>query len=355
MTQNKWAFSQLITWQNIFSVSSILLIMLYFLLYNYSQYVILCFFILFFLVTAWEMMINMILFSLAAGAIVFLLPFLAPVAFIIMVLLFLVRIEFIITNWKPVLAGFFIYGLAYLLYKESYFLTPIFKLGVSLIQFIPDMIKSMVNFDFFSFCYGNTFAACTIACIFQLLLYWLYRNGYSASGALNIMGSIPLVIIALMLPFLKAAAFDGMFDAGHTGDFAHNADVSHDGYIVKPPDGYHHVNGYERVAPDGHIQHVAGYIRSNPDGIVENNLSYHGNYDAVNGTESIPFSDNTVSHGGKFLPDSFYVMTVGFYNKSVAKIFSLGKSIALIIILLFAAGSLLISTAVYYILLLQVK
>ena len=105
------------------------------------------------------------------------------------------------------------------------------------------------------------------ALFFQILLYWLYCNGYKSETALSIMGTIPLVIIALILPFLKVMHFDGMM-----GD-AHTVDVTPHDNVIPPPDGYHHVNGYWRTMPNGHTEYVHSYIRSNPDGIIENNLS----------------------------------------------------------------------------------
>lgn len=103
---------------------------------------------------------------------------------------------------------------------------------------------------------------------------------------MGIMGSIPLVILALLLPFLKAAAVDGVAGDGFSGDvmhdggFAHDSVIGHDGMmghdgVVRAPSGYHHVNGYTRIGADGQPEYVQGYIRSNPDGILENNLSYH--------------------------------------------------------------------------------
>ena len=179
--------------------------------------------------TTWQMIYIMLAFSFIAGGLCVMFPSLAPVAFIIMIVLFVALIAF----------------------------------------------------------------------VFQLLLYWLYRNGYSSSGALNIM-----VIIALILPFLKAAAggviAGGMADGfAHDCAFAHDGAVSHEG-LVKAPSGYHHVNGYTRIAPDGHTEYVHDYIRSTPDGILENNLSYHGNHPIVEGTyQAIPGEGGQAGKQGK--------------------------------------------------------
>jgi len=234
-------------------------------------------------------------------------------------------------------------------------------------------------------CFQLTFTACVIAFFFQSLLYWQYRNGYTATGALNIMGSIPLVIIALILPFLKLVSADGMVADGaggdymHQGDFAPEGDVvhdtaiahdsymSHDGYIsnegyaghdgyVKAPSGYHHVNAYERISPTGEIEHVNGYIRSNPDGIVENNLSYHGEH-GYNGESNVPgyrgegsYGDGQTIDAEPVFEDVPYVMVNNTYSSKLESFFgffSPKKHIFLTLIAGFLSMSLLLTGAIY--------
>ncbi|ORU00228.1 hypothetical protein D081_1322 [Anaerovibrio sp. JC8] len=159
------------------------------------------------------------------------------------------------------------------------------------------------------------------------------------------MGSIPLVIIALILPFLKLVSADGMIDGGaggeytYDGDFApegemvhdtaithdsaiaHDGAISHDGY-VKAPSGYHHVNGYDRLSPTGEIEHVNGYIRSNPDGIVENNLSYHGEH-GYYGEHGAPaeggYGDVNTIDADPIFSDVPYVMVNNTYSSKLKR------------------------------------
>ena len=229
--------------------------------------------------TTWQMIYIMLAFSFIAGGLCVMFPSLAPVAFIIMIVLFVALIAF----------------------------------------------------------------------VFQLLLYWLYRNGYSSSGALNIMGSIPLVIIALVLPFLKAAA-GGVIDGGMADGFAHDCAFAHDGAVsheglVKAPSGYHHVNGYTRIAPDGHTEYVHDYIRSTPDGILENNLSYHGNHPIVEGTyQAIPGEGGHVpANTGQPL----YVMLAGSIKSGIYTITGISRHTLVMLFLIYTAVFLVTSVIVY--------
>lgn len=224
--------------------------------------------------TTWQMIYIMLAFSFIAGGLCVMFPSLAPVAFIIMIVLFVALIAF----------------------------------------------------------------------VFQLLLYWLYRNGYSSSGALNIM-----VIIALVLPFLKAAA-GGVIDGGMADGFAHDCAFAHDGAVsheglVKAPSGYHHVNGYTRIAPDGHTEYVHDYIRSTPDGILENNLSYHGNHPIVEGTyQAIPGEGGHVpANTGQPL----YVMLAGSIKSGIYTITGISRHTLVMLFLIYTAVFLVTSVIVY--------
>lgn len=322
MTRSEWVMQQLCTKNNILSSLGIFAILVYSFYEEPKPLVIGVCFAAFFLITSWQMIATMIFVSIIVTAVCAVLPFLAPVAFVIMVFLFFARIGFVIKNWRAVLAGLMVYGLAAILmfrmewmYRAENFVYV--NVLAPVMSFVP---KSAFGFLanpnlFLHISYIMAFVT-MVAFFYQMLLYWLYRNGYTASGALNIMGSIPLVIIALVLPFLKAASFDGPTADGvsggvtHDGAFApegahdgfvhdgmaHDGIVQHDGMAhdgiahdgVRAPSGYHHVNDYTRMAPDGHLEHVRGYIRSNPDGIIENNLSYngghgpHGSYESAN-------------------------------------------------------------------------
>ena len=246
-----------------------------------------------------------------------------------------------------------VYGLAFVLYFRMDWLNtlyrPIYRGLATIVNTFPHVFFTVVHASLLVRVLALTALAALIAFVFQLLLYWLYRNGYSSSGALNIMGSIPLVIIALVLPFLKAAA-GGVVDGGmadgfaHDGAFAHDGVVSHEG-LVKAPSGYHHVNGYTRIAPDGHTEYVHDYIRPNPDGILENNLSYHGNHPVVEGTyQALP---GEAAHVPASTGHSLYVMLAGGMKSGWRVVANIGRHTLITLFLVYTAVFLVTGIVVY--------
>lgn len=353
MTRREWVSAQLTTWQNVLSAIWIFAILMYTFIHGFNPWVIIGAFVGFFIVTAWQMIYMMLAFSLIAGGLCAIFPFLAPVAFIIMIVLFIARIGFILKNWRAVIAGLMVYGLAFVLYFRMDWLNtlyrPIYRGLATIVNTFPHVFFTVVHASLLVRVLALTALAALIAFIFQLLLYWLYRNGYSSSGALNIMGSIPLVIIALVLPFLKAAAGGGV-DGGmadgfaHDGAFAHDGVVSHEG-LVKAPSGYHHVNGYTRIAPDGHTEYVHDYIRSNPDGILENNLSYHGNHPVVEGTyQALP---GEAAHVPASTGHSLYVMLAGGMKSGWRVVANIGRHTLITLFLVYTAVFLVTGIVVY--------
>ncbi|WML46693.1 hypothetical protein RCG23_13650 [Neobacillus sp. PS3-34] len=219
--------------------------------------------VIFFLVTSFRLLKTMLMYMLILGGISALIPPLAPIILIIMIVLFIMRIGFVIKNWKPFVAGIFIYGSAGgiiakistepYLWLSSYFSTSVFleALTVALIG-----------------CF-----------VLRAILVWLYRQGYTSSSALGIMGSAPLIIISFILPFLKMHIGGDFF--GHDAAFT-------DGHVM---------TGGDHIAPNGHmlsnsdtvlpssqsgavnssdLQHVQAHVRTAPDGDPTNNFSYHG-------------------------------------------------------------------------------
>ncbi len=308
MTKSEWVMQQLCTKYNVLSALGIFMVVMYTAISGRNTVGIALFFVAYFLFTSWRMIATMIVVSIVVTAVCAVLPFLAPIAFGIMVFLFFARISYVLKNWRAVISGLLVYGLAWVLVaKQEIFYSIAYKFHKAAFYAagkLPDGLWNLFSSpNLFVEAFGIAALVTCVAFIYQLLLYWQYRNGYTSYGALNIMGSIPLVIIALILPFLKAAAVDGAVGDGVSGDFMHDGAFAHEGGVhdgavhdgmvhdsmmhdsmmhdgVRPPTGYHHVNGYVRTAPDGHAEYVNGYIRSNPDGILENNLSYHGGHGA---------------------------------------------------------------------------
>lgn len=376
MTRSEWVLSQLCTKHNIIGALGIFSVLMYTILYGSNKVGIAMFFVAYFLITSWQMIATMIVVSVIVTAICAVLPFLAPVAFVIMLILFFARIGYVLKNWRAVISGLLVYGLAILLVvKQEYVYIAENKFYTAILYVagkLPDGIWAIFSkpgifvsaFTVALFVTGITF-------FYQMLLYWQYRNGYTASVALNIMGSIPLVIIALILPFLKAAPVDGGGVDGVSGDFAHDGGFAHEGGVhdgmvhdgavhdgmvhdgamhdgVRPPTGYHHVNGYMRTAPDGHTEYVHDYIRSNPDGILENNLSYNGHGTHSYTTEgSYELPADAVVHEQSFFAKIASVMDVSALSKTARSAFSPQRHTFSAVALVYLGVCMLSGTVIY--------
>ena len=215
----------------------------------------------FFLFYTWRRIFFILITAGIAFILLYLFPFLQPIAFIIMLLIFLCRLNYILQNWRPVVAGFYMYGI-----------------GIGFASFAKDSTSNysyiITETDIFAYL---LFAA-VITIIFHYIMTWVYAHGYTLKTAMPIMGVTPLLIILLFLPFIKT--FDSFISHVDTTDG--NIDVADSvhsgaqGSIINTPD-VHHAHEYNRIGPDGNIQHVRGYTATNPDGIIENNFSYHGN------------------------------------------------------------------------------
>ncbi|KOF09875.1 hypothetical protein AC739_12325 [Planococcus glaciei] len=137
-------------------------------------------FTVFLLATSFHMIWKMLIFIAVVSLILAVLPFLAPLAFIVMVILFIMRIGYVFENWRPVLMGLLFYGSSIPLYA------------------------SIDNYYYYS--YGSPqplIMPLIAAALLHFSLSWVYSHGYSAKTAMGIMGSVPLVILAFILPFLK--------------------------------------------------------------------------------------------------------------------------------------------------------
>lgn len=80
--------------------------------------------------------------------------------------------------------------------------------------------------------------------------------------AVRAMCTVPIMIIATILPFVGVAAYIYMLYGNHSKN-------SNKGYP-----GVHYVAGHKRVLADGRTIWIRPYPRTNPDGILWNNFSY---------------------------------------------------------------------------------
>ena len=264
----------------------------------------------FFLLTSFQVLKMIVVLAVIIGGLCVLFPFLAPVAFILAVVFFVLRIRFIIRNIYAILAGAYMYGL-------------LAAFGASHIGLLG---------------YAAYALAAAAVLVLHVILKWLYRMGYTTKQAFGIMGLVPLLVVAFVLPFLKIPVVHGDVvvspdvypDAAPPPDVVHSGvavrpaaypgtaaspDVVHDGIIVRPPiypdtvhsgitvhpgvypsagvsyDAVHgaHVNHSSYINPyadeptvtvrpyikeDGTF--VEGHVRTAPDEVESNNLSYRG-------------------------------------------------------------------------------
>lgn len=264
----------------------------------------------FFLVTSFQVLKMIVVLAMIIGGLCVLFPFLAPVAFILAVVFFVMRIRFIIRNIYAILAGAYVYGL-------------LAAFGASHVGLLG---------------YAAYALAAAAVLVLHVILKWLYRMGYTTKQAFGIMGLMPLLVVAFVLPFLKIPVVHGDVvvspdvypDAAPSPDVVHSGvvvrpavypgtaaapDVVHDGIIVRPPiypdtvhsgitvhpgvypsagvsyDAVHgaHVNHSSYINPyadeptvtvrpyikeDGTV--VEGHVRTAPDEVESNNLSYRG-------------------------------------------------------------------------------
>lgn len=132
----------------------------------------------FLLITSFHMIWKMLIFIALISIVLAVLPFLAPLAVIVMIVLFIMRINYVIENWRPVAMGLVFYGSSIPLFAsfQTYYLHA----------------------------YGHPFIISIVgALLLHIVLSWLLSHGYSTKTALGIMGSVPIVILAFILPFLK--------------------------------------------------------------------------------------------------------------------------------------------------------
>ncbi len=245
--------------------------------------------ILFFLYYSWRRILSILLSAILCIAIIALLPFLAPIAFVIMVILFFRRINYFFDNFPVMLVGFYMYGVAWF------------------------SIAYTTNFHFHQPSLEMTLIMATFSTlIFHFLLKGLYRLGYTLDIALPMMATMPLIILLLILPFVKTIdAFEGSggdivsdsVETSHNGNIdsvetSHNGNIDSVGEVrslynstsenidhinVDSNPGTHYTNDYYRMGSNGEIQHVRGYVATNPDGVLENNFSYKGESHSIEG------------------------------------------------------------------------
>lgn len=238
--------------------------------------------VIFCLVTSFTLLKRMLIWMILLGTISFIFPFLMPVLLIVMIIFFIMKIKYILTNWRPFLAGWVLYGFAGGLADHSFKMF-IFDLQQASIPLMSHFIEAcfMIAISYF---------------MIKLILVGLYKCNYSSYEALGIMGSVPIVIISLILPFLKlfvgtdAFAPTDHLSYGHTGA---DGGTSSDGVYAQS----HYVNGYVRTAPDGDPTNNLSYKGPAPSPVNPDKLFVHGYSNSTSSTTDSSFQTSPTQSG----------------------------------------------------------
>lgn len=128
-----------------------------------------------FIAFTWRRIFKIIIFAIFVAALVAAFPPLAILAFILMIVIFFMRLNYIIKHWRPVLCGFYMYGFAV----------------VSIVSGRMGLIDALIISSL-----GTL--------LFHFILLWLYHVGYSLDEALPIMGITPLLMDLMLLKVEKS-------------------------------------------------------------------------------------------------------------------------------------------------------
>ena len=148
-----------------------------------------------FIFYTWRRILLILITAAIAFALVFFFPFLAPVAFILMVIIFIARLSYILKNWRAVLAGFYMYALAFgFAFYGSVFGGLIW--GFSFYHYRLNGIEPFLGYQGLEYTLAAV-AALFFTVIFHFIMRWLYRHHPAAgpahygSGAASYPPSLP--------------------------------------------------------------------------------------------------------------------------------------------------------------------
>lgn len=239
----------------------------------------------FFLITSFQMLKSMLFWMLILGGISTILPILAPIIFIIVIILFFARIGFILSNIRPFIGGLILYGTLAFAINRSFILyqwdgTPFLRI-LDIYYFDSPIINEGIPMAFLLFF------------ILQLLTYWSYQAGHTSYITYGVMGSAPLLVIALLLPFLKFGT-DFVFETApevvpETVPEATPGTTTNSNLVE--------VKGHVRTTPSGETIIIEPHVRTAPDDTITNNLSY----DSSQNNSQV---DSTKVNGDSFSPES---------------------------------------------------
>ena len=228
--------------------------------------------IVFFVITALTKMGDLLSYMIFSVVVTTIASLISPIlGFIMSAIFFIMKISNFIKNWKAIFSGVFVYIFPYLLvygnigYYIYYAISPLNKM----------LYYSDLDYRFILY-FNVAFIGAISGIMLHFILRWLYKSEYSAKSALSTMGSAPLIILLIVLPFIINAVGDIIDDIMSAGgsmadDFGHTIDLNGDGIN----DNIHDVKGHFRNTPSGGVTYVDPHIRTNPNSIITDNISYH--------------------------------------------------------------------------------
>lgn len=193
----------------------------------------------FFFITTFKVLGKLFILMIAVFILTAIFPPLAVLIAIASFIFFLLRIKFVIDNWRALAVGMYAYGvyLIVVLFNNFFYDHVVVQTAGAIFQFFqegsPEAV-SMIGQEGVEASrslqyYGTTavhvasyLVPIPLTVIFHLLLCWLYKHEYSTNRAFYVMGLTPLIMMAFILPFLKIdinghEIFHGSFSNGIDG------------------------------------------------------------------------------------------------------------------------------------------
>lgn len=191
-----------------------------------------------------------------AGLVSVVTVFFPPLAFILSIIFFLMKVSYLINHFKPLLLGagligYLIYGALQDTAFQYFWYDFLYYGGFSL---------DLVHYGLVKFCFS--------ALLIHIVLLFLYYNQYATKEALTIMATVPLFVIMMILPFLLSQIEELGSELDHD-----SYDAFEQNQVYNPDPDIHTVDGHYRTNSDGSVSYVRPHIRTNPDDFTSNNLS----------------------------------------------------------------------------------
>ncbi len=174
----------------------------------------------FFAMTAMNVLKKSILIMLAVFILTAIFPPLGFAVACLALIFFLMRITFVIDNWRGLTVGLFAYGiyLIVVIFNSFFYETIVVQATLRVVDFFNaggetavetfgqqgvDAVNATTGFIKEALHVGSYVLPLFLAFFFHRLLGWLYDHGYTTDRAFYVIGLTPLVIMAIVLPFLK--------------------------------------------------------------------------------------------------------------------------------------------------------